>query len=314
MKKKQIILPEFRYAKAPAEDITLRTGLDQIQIPIVNDDRDIVVDVNELFNSERNKSIRYKLYGKIKMIFRNLYSGSTEYNYLMERLSLAGDGSETPYDGFLPYNEFAFLRNDVVRDIITSPDLSSLTGFTGFTTVTSGSTEHNIITTINAPYFNWGFYLSYVYDHDLNFPMKYTLSGDTEPLSFVSGDGIPFRINDLGNKYELTSPIEHGMNSGEYAIIDDYTYSIDSIGNENYESEKYVINILKSQIPSGITIFTGLTITAKRCTDKSNITGTTSLYYVHLLKTLTDIEDCTIDKIGFESPIWEDEKKTIISK
>lgn len=69
-----------------------------------------------------------------------------------------------------------------------------------------------------APYHNWNIHLSYVYDHDTNYPMKYTLSGNTA-FSFVSGDGIPFRVQDNGRTYKLTSPVEHGISAGEYITI-----------------------------------------------------------------------------------------------
>jgi hypothetical protein len=50
----------------------------------------------------------------------------------------------------------------------------------------------------------------------------------------------------------------------------------------------------------------------KRCLDTNNITGTTSTYYVHKHKLLTDDTDYILDNVGFESPIWEDEKKMLI--
>jgi hypothetical protein len=42
--------------------------------------------------------------------------------------------------------------------------------------------------------------------------------------------------------------------------------------------------------------------------DYNNITGTTSQYYVHKHKTLTGVDDYILDKVGFESPVWEEEK------
>jgi hypothetical protein len=52
-------------------------------------------------------------------------------------------------------------------------------------------------------------------------------------------------------------------------------------------------------------------VTGKRCLDKDNITGTTSQYYVHKMKTLRGINDYILDKAGFESSIWRDEKKIL---
>lgn len=45
--------------------------------------------------------------------------------------------------------------------------------------------------------------------------------------------------------------------------------------------------------------------------NKDKINTTTSKYYVHKHKTLTKASDYILDKAGFESPIWEDEKKIL---
>jgi hypothetical protein len=49
----------------------------------------------------------------------------------------------------------------------------------------------------------------------------------------------------------------------------------------------------------------------KRCLDINNISGSTSTYYVHKHKTLTNVNGYILDKVGFETPIWEDEKKLV---
>ena len=98
------------------------------------------------------------------------------------------------------------------------------------------------------------------------------------------------------------------MSEGEFIILNGYPYYINSIGNEYYNSELYVLDILKSQIPSGTTTFNNTLITGKRCIDTKNISGTTSTYYVHKHKTATNSADYILDKAGFESPIFEDER------
>lgn len=321
MKKKEIILPEKRYEKAPSEELSIQVNLEESQSFLTNSDRDVILDTNALFNDERNNCSKYKIYGKLKMIFRNMYLGTTSYSYLGRVLALEGDGTDDNSSGYLPYNEFAFLRTDSCREqsseisVGINQTINSLEEFDGFNVSISGTTGYSLynrITNMNSRYYNWNFYLSYVYDQDSNFKMKYTLSGDTEPLSFVSGDGIPFRITDMGNSYKLTSPVNHGMSESEYVIIDENVYEINSIGDEIYDSENYVINILKSQIsPEVLTFSNKLIVTGKRCIDKDNITGTTSQYYIHKHKTLTTNGDYTIDKIGFESPIWKNEQKLL---
>lgn len=315
---KKIVLPSKKFANAPDEELDLKLNLDTSQSLLRIGERDIVLDVAKLYSKERNDSINYKIYGKLKMVFRNLYCGNTDYTYLKDRLYLVGNGTTTDHTGFLPYDEFAFMRRDVYREINTSeirdtipPVFTLLTGHTG-------STAHTTVTPISAPYQNWNLYLSYVYSGDTNFPMKYSLTGNTYS-GFTANDGIPFRVTLTGGTYyELTSPVEHGMTNGDYVVlsggtftgnVSGRTYSITSVGNEIYGSEKYVINILKSQIPKNKTFNT--IMFGKRCLDINNISGSTSTYYVHKHKTLTNVNEYILDKVGFETPIWEDEKKLI---
>jgi hypothetical protein len=313
MEKKQIILPTKRFANADLEDIDIRLNLDEQKNLLREGDKNIVLDVDQLFNKERNESRNYKIHGKIKMIFRNMYSGTTSYEPLNKNLYLVGDGLDGDITGFLPYNEFAFLRNDVLREVV---DPTSVTGSTldsySPSIVLTGYTGHTTITTIDAPYHNWNIYLSYVYSGDTNHPMKYTLSGNTI-YSFVSGDGIPFRITSGTTYTTLTSPVEHGLSKGEYLLLSGQTEPIyiTDLGNEIYNSEKYVLNILNNDIPTGTTLTDDTVVLGKRCIDKNNISGTTSQYYVHKHKILTSNKDYVMDKVGFESPIWEDEKKIL---
>jgi hypothetical protein len=305
---KEILLPNKKYANAPDQELDVRLNLDTTESLLRIGDKDVVLDVAELFNRERNSSVNYKIYGKLRMIFRNLYTGSTNYSYLEERLYLNDDGSTGNFVGSLPYDEFAFLRKDVHREVNLPMSGSDLGTFTP-NIVTSGSTEHTTITPIQAPYQNWNLYLTYVYDQDSNYAMNYTLSGGTY-VPFLSGDGMPFRLSYSGGSYyELTSPVQHGMNDGEFIIISETAFPISTIGNEIYGSEKYVINILKSEVSTGFT-FNTINI-GKRCLDVNDISGTTSQYYVHKHKTLTDTNGYIMDTLGFESSIFRDEKKIL---
>jgi hypothetical protein len=320
MEKKQIILPSKKYYKAPDEDLTIKIGLDNNETLLREGERDIVLDINQLFNVERNECKKYKIHGKLKMIFRNIYSGSTAYDPILKNLYLVSDDDKN--DGYIPYNEFAFLRDDVLRESINPSSVSGSTiGTYNPTFSVVGYTGHTSITPIQAPYKNWNLYLSYVYGQDSTYPMKYTFSGGTT-YSFTSADGIPFRVTQEGNFYVLTSPVKHGMSQGEYIVISGgtlnssvnvtgRTFSINEIGNEIFNSEEYVVKLLKSQFKTGYTLSGVTFVLGKRCLNDRDITGTTSQYYVHKHKTVTTADDYILDKAGFESPIWENERKII---
>jgi hypothetical protein len=421
MEKKEILLPSKRYFKAEEQDLNLNVKLENDETLLRQGDKDIVVNLSELFDSERNKSINYKIYGKIKMVFKNMYSGYTNYTPLLRNLYLVGDGTGSDI-GFVPYNEFAFLRNDVIREKTISATGSTLGGISVIPTIElTGDTGHTTTTSIDAPYKNWNLYLSYVYSGDTTHPMKYTLSNNTV-FSFTAGDGIPFRVTTGDTYVTLTSPVEHGLSSGEHLILSATTltthfwvsgityskdniihysnkiytsksnsnlnneppttgstywklvtnwsstetydinnlvfysgktyksltnsnlnntppitgttsswertsnrqyytlpitsdtekyriFNIDNVGNGVYNSEKYVINILRSEFSSGTTL--NSVVFGRRCTNINNISGTTSTYYVHKHKIITSKDDYIMDKVGFESSLFEDERKIL---
>jgi hypothetical protein len=319
MEKKKIILPTKKYFKALEEDLSIKVSLDKEETLLREGDTNIIIDVAELFNTERNESKKYKIYGKIAMIFKNLYTGNTEYNPLMRNLYLNGDGSVIVNEGYMPYNEFAFFRNDVLREV-NQINAGSTPTFSQNLTL-SGYTGHTTVTALQAAYHNWNIYLTYIHAQDDAYPISYTLSGGTT-YNFTAGDGIPFMVVDNGNYYSLISSVEHGINENEYVIISGITlnntipisgrtFYVDTIGDEMYNSEKYVINVLKNQFSGTTLINDGDFILCKRCVDKNNISGTTSQYYVHKHKTLTTTKDYIADKIGFESLTWHDEKKLL---
>jgi hypothetical protein len=321
MKKQKVLLPTKRYFNAPEEEINTLLELYNNEVLMRENEKNIVLDVAQLYQEERNESVKYKISGKLKMVFNNDYVGNSEYVYLKNNLYLTDDGSTNNFDGYLPYNEYAFLRTDILREINSPQSGDTITNFVQNIGLTTQYTGHTTITDIDAPYQNWNIYLSYVYSGDTNYPMTYTLSGNTQ-YDFVSGDGIPFRVSSNDEYYILTSPVEHGMVVGEYIVLsgsnlnnsvslENRTFYIDSVGDNVYRSEKFVINILKKQLKNGLTLTNNIVYFGKRCLSIKNITGSTSEYYVHKHKTITDINDYILDKIGFESPIWRDERKII---
>lgn len=312
MKKTKILLPTKKFFKAEEEDLNVSLNLDAKNKLLREGDRDIILNISDLFDEERNNSNNYKIYGKIKMVYRNMYSGTTTYSPLLRHLYVTDETN--PNIGFIDYNEYGFLRNDTLREV-NSISHSATVPVTPINPTLKGTeyTGHTVTTNFTAPYKNWNLYLSYVYDQDENFPMTYTLTGGTK-CNFVSGTGIPFRIEQIGKTYKLTSPVEHGMSVGEYITlsgntlsgpISGRTFNILSVGDETHNSEKFVL-----EIPSGMTI-TSTIVIGKRCLDAKNITGTSSKYYIHKHKTISNVADYILDIAGFEKSIWEEERKIL---
>lgn len=317
MEKKQIILPSKRFFGSTDEDLNLKISLDETKNLLREGERTTILDTSVLFTKERNESTYYKVHGKLKMVFRNLYSGISGYQPLKKNLYLINDDAIS-FDGYIPYNEFAFLRNDVKREINNPVTTSVLSAFTQ-NIIVYGENEHVEITQSTAPYHNWNICLSYVYSGDTTYPMKYTLTGNTV-YSFTAQDGIPFRVTETKKTYIFTSPVYHGINEGEYIVISGgtlnnsiplsgRTFSVISVGNGLFNSENYTLEINKSEIPVGQTLST--VILGKRCINKNKLNETLSEYYVHKHKVLTMGDAFILDNIGFESSIWEDEKKLI---
>lgn len=321
---KKILLPELRFQQASPEDMSLIVNLDNNEKVINEGDRNIILNVANQFDKERNESNKYKVFGKLNMVFKNLYSGSSSYSNLKENLVLSGDGLNNNYDGYLSYNEFAFIRNDVYNETYSVPNVSGSTYGTYNPTIdtsTNPNNKHQNISLVNSPYHNWNFYLSYVYASDYQYSMTYTLSGNTKVegtniLNFLSGDGIPCRVEDFDTYYKITTPVEHGINENEFIIfpriqnLNNKALSVYRLGDNKYKSEKFVIIINKTQL-NGVTLPQLTTI--KRCVDKLNIETTTSKYYVNKHKTLTSINDYTLDTLSFETPIFREEKKRILN-
>lgn len=306
---KEIILPSKRYANADEQELSIKLNLETSESLLRIGDKDIILDVAKLYDDERNRSVNYKIFGKMNMVFRNMYSGNTEYEYLKERLYLVGDGSNNDFTGFIPYDEFALLRRDLYRQVTSIPTGTTLGGEYNPTTSYVGSTDHTTITAMSAPYQNWNIYLTYAYGSDGEYPMKYTLSGGTT-YEFTASDGIPFRVTENAKTYTLTSPVPHGLSDGEYVIIDNKTYYVNSTGNEIFDSKNYVVVLNKSQFPVSVTL-SGV-VFGKRCLDMNNVSGSTSTYYVRKHKTLTNVSDYILDNVGFENPIFEHERKLLV--
>jgi hypothetical protein len=297
---KKILLPSKKFFKAVDDEQSINLDLSNEYNLIREGERNIVLDLNELYDEERNESNKYKIYGKMKMIFSNGYSGTTNYDHLKNTLYLNGDGSNNVWEGNLPYNEFAFVRNDFIR--VSENNII-------------GENSHLPINILENKFFNWGLYLSYCFDKDSNFNFNYTYNLNKD-ITFKSGDGIPFIVEDFIQYYKLTSPVNHNIKKNEFILISEKYIDVDKnercvlineVGDETYKSDEKVLIIYKSQMNYRLPNV----LIGKRCLNNLDIDNTLSEYYVQKLKILTEEKDYNIDNLEIESPIWANEKKIL---
>lgn len=297
----KIVIPEKRYIGANSTDTNQPIIFETDRAELTDSVRNIRVDLSEQFNEERQASEKYRIYGKLIPIFSNSYTGTTKYNPLLNSLWLTSSpyiSNSTNYAGYPPYNEFAFIRQDVTRDVPSS----------GNTTVEQVGNNHIEIFPYNAKEYNWNSYLSYVYAEDNTKQIKYTdESGNV--LSFTPSDGLPISISfDIAQRLCICEcPVAHGLQESEHVLINGKLFKVDSLGNEIYDSEKTVFNIQLGLV-SGQTISAGLN-TFKRVIDPNNVSESTSRYYIHKHKIISTVKDMIVDKCGFENSIFEDQAK-----
>lgn len=320
MKKNKIKLTELEEDKLLGVELFNDTKL------LRENEYNVIIDANEQFIKERENSNRFNIYGKLKMVFKNQYSGTTGFTPLLKKLYLENDGTGIA-KGNLPYDEFAFIRNDISYLYNETPMGNDLVSYTPQIKL-KNNPEHYLIGPMNNATHNWGFCLSYAFEKDSNYIINYTFSNGVNYQNPIS-EGIPFRVIETDTHYILTSPVKHGIKDNEFILISNNgctfyknidniisvttdqqhrIFQVESRGNEIHGSEEYVINISKRSIIKN-TILSGV-IFGRRCIDR-NKDYTISQYYVRKHKILSDETEISIDKLGFETNIWEHERKIL---
>jgi hypothetical protein len=305
----KIILGSLRYKSAPDTNLLLNVPLIQQTKENVEFDRIIDVNLEQVFDDERQSSTIFRPTCKFSVIFKNSYTGQTQYTplennlyYVNEITAAAAEcdptqNSENVYwKGFPQYNEFDFIRNDY-----------NVIGYT------QPPNNHITFTPKSASTYNWGFYLSYPYDNITNKTLKCFFDGYglPQPVSFQwnCSDGIPFIINKTTfngrNIISFRSVVKHGLNVGEFFKIkissqdNNQIYQVYSLGDEFNGSSEYIFNIIDVGYQASL-FPNGERGTVERIIN-DNISGeTTSRYYIRRHKILTNIDDAILTKAGFE--------------
>jgi len=307
-----------RYKGSPEQNIGLQIPLNNTVKELEEFDRNINVDLADLYDAERQRSTYIYPTAKFSIIFENAYSGTTPTNaspyqpfnnnlyYINEnyykQLQIQSNGTEIAWGGLPQYNEFDFIRTDY--DV------------TGYTLNSTQYPPHYVPLAKDAAKLNWSFYTSYAFSSSTSQGMLYESSLGSS-FYFLSGDGIPFtmvRANYRGkNVWQFRCPVPHGLKPGESVRTSVTSNSIDlfdvySFGDGTQDSEKYVFNVYDI----GFTDFgDGLVGLIKRVTNRDFANESTSRYYVRLHKIIDTPSNAILTYSGFENNAFRTVKKFI---
>jgi len=324
----RIVRGTSKYKGATDFDVSLQPLLSTERRNLIQGDRNLVLNVVEQFDFERDYSSTYRMYGKIDVLYHNIITGYTQDPDMVSSMYFLPDfkGCTTlPCVGLPPAEAF---------------DFTPLSHY-GPSTMTS------IYSDTLAYQDNWVLYMSYVYSSDTTQPMQFTTDYDLgHGVKFLSGDGVPCKVEiaEINGKEVLRfiSAAPHGLSPGEYIelqpesiphttsfggidyigsidlvlTIDGTTHTstqtllkVDSLGDGYENSDEYVININTRGLV-GTTINGGATpwptkgvAILKRFTNPDN-PETKSQYYSHIHKLITNSTDYTLGRTGFENGIY----------
>ena len=316
----RVLLGSLRYKSASNVDFGFKVPFVQTTKQIVEYDKNIDLNLQQLFDDERQKSTKFRPSSKFLFVFKNSYTGSSTYEpfrnnlYYVDAENDAADacGGGTPdWNGFPQYTEFDFIRTDYNATGYTQPDSSTPPNY------------HLRFQTLSASSYNWTFYMSYAFENDYNKPLSAVIldKGIKYTLNWNSGDGIPFvvRLTDEGGKglVSFVCPVKHGITDGEFVTLSfNYatttgptnTFQVYSIGDSLFGTDEYIFNLLNPGF-LGTTFNEGTIGTAKRVVIDSNLSETTSKYYIRRNKILTNPDISVMTKAAFEQNIFKDNRK-----
>ena len=271
-------------------DNNLQIGLESTQIELIEGDRSVPLDIAVRFNSERQASDVYRIYGKIEPLIDNPYLGNAapdQSNLFFELFYQQPASVASGWLGYPQFKEFDFVRTDVDESVAHTT--------------------------------NWGMYISYPANCVDNQAMSYYLTVGGPVLNFMASDGIPFAIRNINvNGRDLISircPVAHGLSEGDYVQLNIqnpvYNFSngvnvfpVYSLGDGTRRSNEKIVNIV-----APATLLSPITDdslgTLKRQTGLGNADAI-STYFVVENEIITRIEDNVITACGFAEGVFNE--------
>ena len=239
----RVVLGSLRYKSAPDLNLLFKVPLVQTYKENVEFDRNISIDLQQIYDDERQSSTIFRPISKMSLLFNNVYMGTTNYypyksslyyeNVKSLAYKICASGSTVLFSGFPQFYEFDFVRID--NDI------------SGYTTNDSGNIKHLDFINKSAYTYNWSIYVSYVYDNLYNKKMSYYDEIANVGLNWISSDGIPFVVSQGSDQSQpvisFRCPVAHGLSVGEFVKL---SFNYDGI------DVKDVGDMVESEIAKGL--------------------------------------------------------------
>ena len=299
----RIVRGSDRYAGAPDTDLSIQIPIENSKKSIIEGDRTVLLNLEERFDHERQISTKFRIAGKIVNLFDNTVSGrcsnyapfENELYLLNPTQVLINSGGSIPnaiWTGYPPYDEFNFFR-------------------------TTGIPNHIIYRSKSASTYNWSTYITYPYSNDSGQTMTYTNEDSGSSLSFQVSDGIPYSIkNRVVNGKNMISfycGYKHNINEGDSIYLQTpvngkNVFEVYSLGDQSFGNEDKIVNVYNYGF-TGATISNGAMGNLKRVINPKNSGETMSKYYVRKHKTLTDVSNTDLHRLGVERSNFPIRKK-----
>lgn len=288
-----IVPPNFQFVGGINDGLTYPLTLNQSSRNYVQGDQNRVLSLQDQYNTERNKNLKFRISSKFQFIMDNNISGTTNFDQFKNNLYYVNPESSVlgtqPWGGYPQYYEFDFFRNDI-------------------------NNSHIDYKPVSAYSYNWSFAITYPHKN-VNRNM-FWVDNQGFALNFLANNGIPYKIRKRKIKGKpllvFECPVPHNLSKLNYVLLPvtfngKNIFPIYSLGDENFESEIYKFTIY--DIGYGSTFNEGDLGTFKKVIDPKNVEETTSIYYCREHKVLVTNDDINVVKAGFELNGFNPEKK-----
>ena len=329
----RIVRGPARFKGGTDKDVALKPLISSDQRTLIQGDRNLVLNLNEQFQAEREYSTIYRMYGKINLLYNNIIYGHSNDNQFIKNMY------------FLPIHlGCPDINNPLFVTVPTAgPPCVGLPPQDIFDMIPRsrfGPTGVGQYSELSASTDNWVLYLSYVVSANTHQPMTfYTDYGLSESgMNFRAQDGIPFEYSAVTTYGKETArfrfPVPHGIKPGEYIQIqptptpfgpnvtivtdlqvtanvnglpivsNDTIFKVNFLGDGYEGTDEYIINCFIIGLDSGYISNNNPVGTLKRITNIDSSAQTISEYYVHQHKLITSKNDYYLGRGGFENGIF----------